>query len=373
MVTGFVWRLRDLMNIIQDCRRLREAIAEGRDPDAFALDLAPEKSAFAFRHRDHGLALWTAAGTALSLLACCALWIATGWPDGASAAIFSAVLGSLLAGSDDPLPTFRRIYWVLLTVIAVNGIYTFGVLPRIATFELLIFVLMPVFVIFGWLAARPATARVGSFLAVFTSVQLALNSSYLADFASFANSSVALMVGVGLTAVISGVVRLFGAGWIANRLVRGNRETLTAVADGKTPRDRLGVAALMQHRLALLAPRIETVSDEARSNAANLRQLRTALDIIDLRQASLELSHPVAAAIDKLLARLAPVDRTGALLWPLDELLQQLDGAIAFTLRESASEPRDRAVIELAEIRLALSAGFANDEPREVEPRKAAA
>ena len=54
-----------------------------------------------------GLRFWPAAATALSVLACCAFWIATGWADGASAALFAAVVGSFLAGLDDPLPAFR--------------------------------------------------------------------------------------------------------------------------------------------------------------------------------------------------------------------------------------------------------------------------
>ena len=75
---------------------------------------------------------------ALSVLACCAFWIATGWADGVSAPLFAAVVGSLLAGVDDPLPTFRNFYGLFLIVIAVHGIYLFGVLPRITAFEMLI-------------------------------------------------------------------------------------------------------------------------------------------------------------------------------------------------------------------------------------------
>src|SRR4029450_9757365 len=110
-----------------------------------------------------------------------------------------AALGSVLAGVDDPLPAFRKFNILVFGVIAVAGIYLFGVLPRITTLEMLIAALMPAFVLFGWLAARPATARLGSLLAVFTSVQLALQSSYSASFDSFANSSIALMLGVALT------------------------------------------------------------------------------------------------------------------------------------------------------------------------------
>ena len=45
--------------------------------------------------------------------------------------------------------------------------------------------------------------------------------------------------------------------------------------------DRVAIASLMQHRLALLAARITVVPAEARRDAANLRQLRTALSIIN--------------------------------------------------------------------------------------------
>src|SRR4030095_16690500 len=118
------------------------------------------------------VALWSAAATTLSLLACFTFWISTGWTDGSTAALFSAILGTLLAGTDEPLPTFRNLYKLVVVVVALNGIYIFGILPRVTTIEMLMAALMPAFVLFGWLAARPATARVGSLLANFTSVQL---------------------------------------------------------------------------------------------------------------------------------------------------------------------------------------------------------
>jgi hypothetical protein len=66
----------------------------------------------------------------------------------------SAVVGSFLAGLDNPLPTFRNFYAVFLGVIAVNGVYQFGVLPRITTLEMLIVALAPTFLLCGWMAAR---------------------------------------------------------------------------------------------------------------------------------------------------------------------------------------------------------------------------
>jgi uncharacterized membrane protein YccC len=314
-------------------------------------------------HRDHGLALWAATATALSVLACCAFWIATGWADGASAALFAALIGSFFAGMDDPLPAFRNFGGVILAVIAINGIYTFGVLPRITTLEVLIAALAPTFLLFGWMAARPATGRAGSWLAIFTSVQLALQSSYEGSFASFANASIALVVGVALTAVTCSIVRSLGTGWIASRLLRSNWRTLATVAERKSPGDRVAIASLMQHRLALLAARITVVADEARRDAANLRQLRTALSIINLRQAN--LSRRTTAAIDELFARLASVFRANAAGRLPDQLVGRLDGSIASTLREPASEDRNEALIDLAGIRAGLFPEAAPYQPHE--------
>jgi uncharacterized membrane protein YccC len=373
MVAGFVVRLRNLVDVTRDCLLLRAAISDGRDPDSLPLAFALDALTPAVPHRDHGLALWTAAATVLSVLACCAFWIATGWPDGATAPIFAAVLGSLLAGSDEPLPAFRGFYGVFLAVIAAQGIYTFGVLPRITTFEMLVVALAPAFLLFGWLAARPATARVGSMLAIYTAVQLALNSSYSADFVAFANSSVALMLGIGLTAVISGIVRLFGAGWIADRLLHSNWKALAEVAEGKSRQDRVAMAGLMQHRLALLAARITVVPAEARGEAANLRQLRAALSIIDVQQASLGLSRRTAAAIDAFLAHLASVCRTHAVGRLPDKLAGRLDGTIASTLQEPASEQRNEALVGLAGIRSGLFPEAPTYQPPQLEPEEMAA
>src|SRR5262249_39839748 len=158
----------------------------------------------------------------------CAFWIATGWPDGASAPLFGAVVGSFLAATDDPLPAYRDTFKVVVIGTAINAIYLFAVLPRITTLEALIVALMPVFVLVSWLTARPATARFGYLLSIFVPVQLALDSSYAANFASFANSSIALMFGVAITGAVSAIARFSGAGWIANRLLRSDWRTLAS-------------------------------------------------------------------------------------------------------------------------------------------------
>jgi uncharacterized membrane protein YccC len=366
-------RLRNLVDVMQACQLLREAIADGRDPAQLRLAFAAAPPTVAAPHRDHGLALLSSISVVLAVLGCSGFWIATGWPDGVTAPLFAAVIGSLLAGADDPLPTFRSFYGIFLIVIAVHGLYMFGVLPRITTLEALIVALMPPFLLFGWMAARPATARVGSMLAIYLSVQLALNDTYSADFSSYANSSVALMLGVALTGVICGIVRLLGAGWIASRLLRSNWRTLAAVAEGKSDQDRLALANLMQHRLALLAARVAVIPAEARRDAANLRQLRTALNVLDVRQTSRSLSQHTRAAVDAFLAHLASVCGLLTADSLPDDLVRELDNTIAFTLQETSGEDRDRVLMGLGGIRAGLFPQSPEYQPRDIEQRSMAA
>ena len=195
-------------------------------------------------------------------------------------------------------------------------------------------------------------------------MQLALQSSYSADFGSFANASLSLVVGVALTAATCGIVRTLGAAWIASRLVRSNWRTLAAVAARSAPRDRAVIGGLIQHRLALLAARIAVVPAEAQSDAANLLQLRTALNVIDVRHASLGLSRAAVAGIDALFDRLASAARNHTAGRLPDELVGRLDNAIASTLREPASKSRNDALIGLAGIRAGLFPGARSYQPR---------
>ena len=354
MIAGLAIRLRDLVDVMLECRAVREMIATGHHQIRIVRPSSVGSSTGNVLHGDRAAALWAAAGTAMSVLACCAVWIATGWPDGASAALLAAAVGSFLAGADDPLPAYRSFSKILLIVIAVTGFYTFAVMPRITSIEMLIAALMPAFLLFGWLAARPATARLGAYLAILISVQLALESSYTASFLSFANSSLALVVGVAVSGVTSGIVRFLGTEWIADRLLRSNWTTLADVAGSRGPSDQLALAALMQHRLALLAARTPAIGEDDRSDAANLRPLRAAVSIIDLRRAACHLSARTRTQIDDLLAGLARACRM-RIAGPLPSaLVAEIDSTIALILREPAGENGNQALVALTGIRCSL-------------------
>ncbi len=76
------------------------------------------------------------------------------------------------------------------------AVYLFALVPAISHIEVLIIALAPTFLLYGFLIARPATTGTGMALAANTATLLAIQSTYSADFASYANSAVAFFVGV---------------------------------------------------------------------------------------------------------------------------------------------------------------------------------
>ena len=249
ITTSLLLRLRELVDLSRDCRVLSEAIAESRNVSTLDLAFHSEAGAAPVRHRDRGLALWSAAGAATAILICCAFWIGTGWPDGASAPMMAAVACSFFAAQDEPARFIRSFGLWSLVAIVVVAIYLFALVPAISHIEVLVVALAPTFLLYGFLIARPATAGTGMALAANTATLLALQSTYSADFASYANSAVAFFVGVVIAELVTRIARGVGAEWIANRLVLSSWKTLAVAAERRGKRDRAEFAGLMLHRL----------------------------------------------------------------------------------------------------------------------------
>ena len=329
-------RLRDLVDISADCRAVADAIAAGQDISSVPFAFHPEAGAAPVRHRDHGMALWSAAGTTVAILICCGVWIATGWADGASAPMMAAVACSFFAAQDEPARSIRAFGLFSLVAVVIVAIYQFAVVPSISHVEVLIAALAPTILTYGFLIARPSTAPIGMALAANTATLLALQSTYSADFASFANTSVAFFLGVVIAEIVTRIARGVGAEWIAKRLMTSSWQTLAVAAERRGRGDRAQFAGLMLHRLGLLVQRIAFISESDRRDTDSLVQLRIGLNIIDLRRARYGLAASTVRAIDHMLDDLAAAFRAHADQALAAELLSCVDAAVTAVVIWSA-------------------------------------
>ena len=233
VLASVLLRLVDFIDLRQDARLLQRHLAEG-SPVEEELAFRYTAEARSIRYRDHTMAALSGFGAFLAIIATCALWIATGWPHGSGAPMMAAVGCSFFAAQDDPAPMIIGFANSAILGAVGAGVYLFGVLPHATTFEMLALALAPGLLICGVFMAQPKTAPLALGAAVNGSAMLALHASFSADFVSFGNSAIAVIVGMWSAAIVTRLVRSVGAGWAAQRLRDVNRRSLAqAVYDNR--------------------------------------------------------------------------------------------------------------------------------------------
>jgi uncharacterized membrane protein YccC len=346
MEMGLFVRLRELLELHADCRVLAAALAMDSGslsaPLLFQIEARVERT----RHDDHGAALISVFATVAAIVACCAFWIVSAWPEGATAATMTAITGGLFAAQDDPAPSVKNFTKWTAAAIVIAGLYVFLVLPNVHGVETLVLALAPTYLCFGLLMTSPTTAQIGVPLALFTSTSMALQQPFSADAEGFINSGLATVLGMGFTVAATALIRPAGALWRANRFMRANELALAEAAEVHSPNDEARVMGLMFDRLALLAP-IAHAIDHQMPDA--LRQLRVGFNILEAHRARGRMSPSARRKLDALLMRLARHYRQGAAP-PTEKILR----AIHRVLRIVGAEGDAPALLALAGLRRAL-------------------
>jgi len=244
-------------------------------------------------HRDHGIAALSALTAAFAMTVGTVFWIATAWPNGAEAVGFVAVACSLFAAVDDP--SLGMLTFIIGTVasIPIAGIYQFGILPAIDGYTALMISLAPALLPIGIAMAIPKYASMGLALAFGFSVQLAIQPNYSADLETFLNSSIAIVLGFTVGVATTRLIRAIGAQTASRRLLRAGWRDLADLADGNINPTRAEWTSRMLDRVGLLLPRMSraALSDVELQTADALRDLRTGINLIDLKQVAASLTE----------------------------------------------------------------------------------
>jgi uncharacterized membrane protein YccC len=364
LLASLLDRLREFVAVIEDCRELRRHIAS-ETPKPPARRIIARASAGAAVHRDHGMALLSAVAAIVSIGVCCVIWIATAWPDGALAAQIAAVVCCFFATQDDPVPAIVSFLYAALIAIMTDLVYLFAVLPRIDGFPMLALVLAPTFLLIGVGIARPALTGFATGIAIIGATLLSLQTTYSADFPSYVNGSLASIAGLGIAAIVTGIIRSVGADLSTRRLLRAGWRDIAAAAQTSDASDRALLAARMLDRLGLLTPRLAALPPDADAGGNDaMLDLRVGVGVIEVRTSRLQLSEKSRRAVDAVLdgiatyygalaAEFGKPPRTRALL------LEQIDRALSVVAEEPAGRNMRSVLLGLVGVRRALFADAA--------------
>jgi uncharacterized membrane protein YccC len=250
-------------------------------------------------YRDQALAILSGASACVATLIACVIWIETSWPEGFVAAQFAAIGCSLFATLDTPTkPIFAAIVGILVAL-PIAAVYEFAILPGLDGFPSLALVLTPLLLLFSYLQTFERLEGAAMVLAIAFAGALAFQESFASDFASFANSNLAEIIGLLIAAATLLVFRTIDPVWNARRLLNSGwaivRNLACSHRDVPTAWllpmfDRTGQAAI---RLVGLGP------DAGRADV--LLGLRVGLNLVDLRRCEAILGSPARTHIDDAL------------------------------------------------------------------------
>jgi uncharacterized membrane protein YccC len=301
-------------------------------------------------HLDYGMAALSAVAAIVAVLICCAFWILTGWPAGATAPMMCAVLCCFFSTQDDPVPFIKSFLSWTIYSIPVSALYLLVLLPAVHSFEMLALVCAPMFLLLGVLLARPATfGRAMPFLFGICGT-LAMIDTHNADMVTFVNSMLSQVFGLTVAAVATGVLRRVGAAWTARRLLKAGWNELARMGSGE--KNTLPeFSARMVDRIGLLAPRLAQAAQSQSALSPDLqardalRDLRIGLNMTLLQQVRSQLGrgeaalNPLMTQVSRHFAHLPAIDKGDE-----TQLLATLDNALR-AICEGTSDASQREAL----------------------------
>jgi uncharacterized membrane protein YccC len=310
LLSNALWRLEQVVDVWQDCRALRHLLTaeEGTWQPRFH----HWRVGGTERYFDRGIMLFSTASAVGAIVLACALWISSGWNDGAgadgvtagacgSAATCCAIACCFFAALDDPATQVFKFFTATAASVALAGLYLFVVLPNVHDFPMLVILFAGPFILVGTLIPRPQFNLATMLVAVNTATFISIQDAYDADFFIFLNSNLAGLAGLLYAYLWTRVTRPFGAELAAARLMRSSWADVVLSASKKPIEDQRNLAARMLDRLMQLIPRLAATDDNFHPSIESFRDLRIAFNAVDLRRLRPKLGGEAPAAIDGVL------------------------------------------------------------------------
>lgn len=365
LLSTVVWRIKLIIDIWEDCITLQHSISVDQTETWH-----PQ-----FRHwrvgaispfLDQGIILFATASSALSVLVACALWIESGWVDGAAAVSLGAVACFFFAGLDDPAPNVFRFFIASSISIVVAGVLLFLVLPNVHQFEMLVVVFAGPFICVGTLMPNPRFSLMATLVALNTATFISVQSAYDYNFDSFINANLSAQVGVLYAYLWTRVTRPFGAEMAVRRLTRSSWRDLVAAASPHPIDTQRDMAARMLDRLLQLLPRLATTDepDRLHPQVDYFREMRVGLNTLDLQVERQTADPRLLSAIDRVLLGVQlhyeQCVEFGRRVTPAQTLLDAIDIALDRSLDPIARGESIDSLHALVSLRLAI---FPNTPP----------
>jgi len=356
MLLSLAARLATLIAAHRDVRDLSEQLAtQDRRPVSPRIPEFLEGRRDRELHRDYAGAFRGAVGAFLTVVVGSALWIGSGWQDGATAVMLAGVFLALFSASDDPLMPLKA--FMIGTVVAtiLGAIYGYAIMPRLDGFPMLAAAMAPPLLLLGAMMYSPRYSGIALPTLLGLGSPALISSSYVSAFGPFINGAIAQLVGIAFAILMVRLLQSAGVQGAIRRTVRAGWRDIAARSNLMAPPDVRAWINRMLDRVALLAPRLSMAGRKPGMPIYDaLRDLRTGIAIGELRQLRLDIPAGEAPPLTRVLSGV------GTYYGGLDpaapapaesSLLADIDSAIHIFADDADADVRRSAALGLVSLR----------------------
>ncbi|MBK0000537.1 FUSC family protein [Erwinia sp. S38] len=337
---NFVGYIAELIALIQQCERLSDAIRHAKP--TLTLEEGSAVKGYVF-HRDPLSAGRTALGAFAIILGGCLLWIFSAWPEGGTAVSILGVCCTLFGSFDTPAPHIVKYIIGSVWGVLISLVYSFALLPQVSDFPVLVAFFAPAFLFAGSLQARPPTTFMAMGITLTLPVLCELGAHYTGDFASAANTAIALFFATGFAVISMSLLQTVQADAAIKRLLKLCQRDIRRSVNGVFKGNETHWTNLMIDRAALLLPRLQRSGpSSALALDRLLHFLRIGLCVMHLRRCAI----PAGCEINELLHCLTCTTQ-------IDALREQIRAMAEFCL-PAANEQSRQFVDGLVDLHCAL-------------------
>ncbi|OTP77435.1 FUSC family protein [Caballeronia sordidicola] len=299
LLSSTLWRLKQLVDVWQDCRSLRVIITN--EQGSWRPRYRHWRLGGTQQYFDRGMLMFSAGSAMLAIFVSMSIWIASGWNDGAGAVTLAAVACCFFAALDEPAPQVFSFFIYTCLAVVLAGLYLFVILPTVHDFPMLVIMFAVPFILIGTLIPRPQFNLATMLTAVNTATFISIQGTYDANFLTFMNSNLAGPAGLLFAFVWTRVTRPFGAELAASRLIRSSWRDVVLSASTRPVDDQKNLTARMIDRLMQIIPRLAATDERRHPSIESFRDLRIAFNALDLRRLRRRLGEAELASVDSVL------------------------------------------------------------------------
>ncbi|MED5546456.1 MAG: FUSC family protein [Pseudomonadota bacterium] len=311
--------------LLDECEAILAHVEDRRKPKP--VDKLENRAVIAL-HADWVFAMLAGLAAAISILICCAIWIGTGWADGAVAAMMTGIFCCLFAALDNPVKMILSFGGAIIASLVPAAVYLFVLMPPVDGFIPLAILLFPVLFAAAWIIPHPRYGLMGGAFMLGFANALALQESYHADFARFLNANAGQVLGVLVAAIVTAGLRSAGVDRIVRRLRRNLHRDLVSLASARVAPNPMTALGRTTDRMALITERLGDATDEA---TATLREVRIAENIVTIQQVRTSAERKLSLALARVLRDVTRTYQEPAQPAPA-RLLGRIDAAMRLML-----------------------------------------